>query len=616
MMPTRRRLLQISALTPFMRFTPAWSADAVFKHALTLFDDIKYKADFKNFDYVNAAAPKGGKVRLPAYGTFDSLNPYSLKGDAAAVTVVETLMVASLDEPATRYGLIAESVSYPEDKSSVTFRLRKEARFHDGKPITPEDVIWSFETIKTNLSTQAAYYKNVVKAEQTGENEVTFTFSEKNNRELPSIVSEIPILPKHWWQAFGADGKPRDASASTLEIPLGSGPYKFKTVNPGASIILERVANYWGKDLPVNVGQNNFDEINYVYFRDPTVAFEGFKGDQFDYTLESSSKHWATGYDFPAMKTGACVKEEITLKKVNGMQGFVFNLRKAKFQDVRVRQAFNLAFDFEWSNTNLFYGQYTRARSYFNNSELEAKGLPAPEELALLEPLKDKLPPEVFSAEYANPTNPDATTRRKNLRDASKLFSDAGWNVGQEAGRNVLKNAAGEKLEVEFMLDSPAMERVTLPYKEQLEALGVTITIRTIDDAQYKKRTEAFDYDIIVATFAQSLSPGNEQRFFFGSEEADKNGTENYAGIKSPAIDALIDKLIFAKDRASLVTACRALDRALIWGHYVVPQWFIGYERIAHWNRFGRPEKTPEFNSGFPTIWWWDEAKAKKTAAG
>ena len=615
-MTTRRTLLKLAGLSPLARFSSAFADAPVFSHALTLFDDIKYKPDFKHFDYANPDAPKGGKLRRSMVGTFDSLNTNSLKGDATGVTTNETLSTPALDEPATSYGLIAESFYHPDDISSVTFKLRPEARFHDGKAITPEDVVWSFEALKKNLTTTAAYYKNVLKAEQTGEREVTFTFSEKNNRELPDIVGQLTVLPKHWWTANGPDGKPRDIGASTLEIPLGSGPYKISKVTAGSSIITTRVVDYWGKDLPVNVGQNNFDEITYVYFTDQTVAFEGFKGDQFDFNLETSSKQWATGYEFPAIKAGRCLKKEVTLKQVHGMQAWVLNLRKAKFQDVRVRRAFNLAFDFEWSRANLFYGQYVRSRSFFNNSELEAKGLPSPEELALLEPLRDKLPHEVFTTEYANPTNPDATARRKNLREAAKLLGEAGWNVTAANGKNILKNAAGESLSAEFVLDSPLFERIALPYKEQLEALGISISIRTIDDAQYQKRLQTFDYDIISSVFPQSLSPGNEQRYFWGSEEAGKDGTKNYAGIKNPAIDALIDKLIFSKDRKGLITACRALDRALIWNQYMVPMWYGATERIAYWDRFGIPEKTPDFGLGFPTTWWWDEDKAKKTAAG
>jgi microcin C transport system substrate-binding protein len=615
-MTSRRTLLKLASMAPLLRVVPTWADDRVFSHALSLFGDIKYKPDFTNFDYVNPEAPKAGNLRLSAIGTFDSLNPFSLKGDPAAIYVVETLLKDSLDEPASRYGLIAESVYHPDDSSSVTFRLRPQARFHDGKPITAEDVIWSFDTIKANLTTKAAYYKNVLKAEQTGDHEVTFVFSEKNNRELPSIVGELAILPKHWWLANGSDGKPRDITASTLEMPLGSGPYKFKDVKPGSSVVLERVKDYWGKDLPVNIGQDNFDQIKYVYFQNPLVAFEAFKGDQFDYNFETSSKNWATGYEFPAIKDGRCIKEKVPLKKVNGMQAWVLNERRPQFKDIRVRKAFNLAFDFEWSNTNLFYGQYTRSRSFFNNSELEAKGLPSPEELALLEPLRDKLPPEVFTTEYTNPTNPDATARRKNLREASKLLAEAGWNVTQAGGKNILKNAKGETLNAEIALDNPAFERVALPYKEQLALLGINITVRNVDAEQFVKLKETYNYDIIVGSFGQSLSPGNEQRYYWGSAEADKNGAQNYAGIKDPAVDALIDKVIFAKDRQGLITACRALDRVLIWGYHMVPNWFGGSDRIAYWNRFGRPEKLPDYSEGFPTTWWWDDAKAKKVSAG
>ena len=615
-MTNRRTLLKIMGTSPLVRFAPAFAEDLVFNHAANLYGEYKYPADFKHFDYVNPNAPKGGKLRQWAFGSFDSLNPFTIKGDPTTVSVVETLLTRSLDEAFSEYGLIAEGVSHPPDFSSATFRLRKEARFHDGKQITPEDVIWSFDALKANVPTRAAYYKDVVKAEQTGERDVTFVFSSKDNRELPSILGQLSVLPKHWWMAKDANGKQRDVAASTLEIPLGSGPYQFGKVVAGSSLTLVRTPDYWGKDLPVNVGTNNFDEISIIYFQSPLVAFEGFKGDQFDYYQESLSKNWATGYDFPAVKAGRIIKEEIPLKKVNGMQGWVLNQRRAVFQDIRVRKAFNLAFDFEWSNTNLFYGQYTRARSYFNNSELEAKGLPSPEELVLLEPLRDKLPPEVFTTEYANPTNPDSTARRKNLREASKLLADAGWTIVPEGGKNILKNPKGEILTVEITLDSPAFERVALPYKQQLELLGIGVLVRTIDAEQFVKIKETFNYDVIVNNFGQSLSPGNEQRFFWGSTEADKNGTQNYAGIKDPAIDALIDKVIFAKDRKGLVTATQALDRALIWGYYVVPQWFRAAERIAHWDRFGRPEKTPDYDLGFPSIWWWDEAKAKKVAAG
>ncbi len=611
-MLTRRRLLQLSALSPLVRIYPALAADLNFTHAVSLFDDIKYPADFKNFDYVNAAAPKGGKFRQAVVGSFDSLNNYTVKGDAAGISVLDTLMVESLDEPATHYGLIAQSMAYPEDKSQVVYKLNPAARFHDGKPITPEDVIFSLNTLKANLPNYAGYYKNVEKAEQTGEHEVTFFFTEKNNRELPFIVSELPILPKHWWMAVGADGKPRNTAEASLEIPLGSGPYKIKSVSAGSTIVLERVADYWAKDLPSRVGQNNFDELRYIYYQTPQVAFEGFKGDQSDYQYETSSKQWATGYDFPAVASGKIIKATPTLKQVHGMQAYVLNLRRPKFQDVRVRKAMLLAFDFQWANANLFFGQYQQSRSFFNGSEFEAKGLPSPEELELLTPLKDKLPPEVFTTEYQNPVNGDGAARRKNLQEASKLLTDAGWVAADDGGSHVLKNAKGEVLQVDFALDNPLFERITLPYKEQLELLGFVVTVRTLDQAQIKKIQDQFDYDIIVNTYGQSLSPGNEQRFFWGSSEADKQGSHNFSGIKNEAIDALIEKLVFVKDRKALLAACRALDRALMWNYYMIPHWFTPNERIAYWDRFSKPDKVADYSLGVPTIWWWDEAKAKK----
>ena len=613
-MVTRRRLMQVSALAPFAATPVAVAAEAKFSHGVALLGEPKYPADFKQFDYVNAAAPKGGKWRQAQVESFDSLNVHTIKGDAISLGVLDSLMQRSLDEPYSLYALIAEGISYPEDKSSVTFRLNPAARFHDGKPITVEDVIFSMETLKANLPNSAAYYKNVVKMEKTGEREVTFFFDEKNNRELPFIVSELVVLPKHWWQGTTPDGKKRDTNEASMEPPLGSGPYKYKTVTAGSSVVLERVKDYWAKDLPSQIGQNNFDEMHYSYFQTPQVAFESFKSGSSDYQYESSSKQWATGYDFPAVRDGRVVRAQPVLKQVHGMQAYALNLRRAKFQDVRVRKAMILAFDFQWSNTNLFFGQYQQSRSFFNGSEFEAKGLPSAEELELLNPLKDKLPPEVFTTEYQNPTNGDAVARRKNLQEATKLLKDAGWSAVDESGKRVLKNAAGEKLSVDFVLDNPLFERVTLPYKEQLELLGFTVSIRTLDLAQIKGIKDTFDFDIIVNTIAQSLSPGNEHRYLFGSSEVDKKGSHNYSGIKNEAIDALIEKLIFAKDRKDLTAACRALDRALIWNYYMIPQWFGPYERIAYWDRFGRPDKLPDYVLGIPTTWWFDEAKAKKIA--
>ncbi|MFN0192694.1 MAG: extracellular solute-binding protein [Aestuariivirga sp.] len=615
---SRRSLLKLAALAPaakVVHVSVAAAEEMTFKHALTLFDDVKYPPDFKHFEYVNPQAPKGGKVRFGVVGSFDSLNPYTFKGESIGVAGNETLLTSSLDEPSTEYGLVAKDVWHPEDRSRVVYRLRPEAKFHDGKTITPEDVIWSMTTLRDNHPFYNSYYKNITTAEQSGEGEVTFVFSQTGNRELPLISGQLPVLPKHWWNAKNANGKQRDIKETTLEVPLGSGPYTVANIKPGQSVLLKRVEDYWGKDLPVNLGQNNFAEIEYIFFRDANVAFEAFKSDQYDWRTETSAKMWATGYDFPAIKDKRCIIEEIPLKQVEGMQSWAFNLRREKFADPRVRQAFNYAFDFEWANTNLFYGQYQRSRSYFNNSAMEAKGLPSPGELAILEPLRAQLPPEVFTSEYVNPVNTNATERRKNLREASRLLKEAGWTIGQSGGKSVLANAKGEQFTAEFLLDSPLFERIALPYQQQLELLGIGVRIRTVDSAQYERQTRTFDYDIVVGSFGQSLSPGNEQRDFWGSAAADKQGSRNLVGIKNPAIDEIVDKLIFATDREQLTFACRALDRALIWNHYVVPMWFIPYERTARWDRFGRPGKIPDYSTGFPGIWWWDEERAKKVKA-
>ncbi|MBC8037011.1 MAG: ABC transporter substrate-binding protein [Rhizobiales bacterium] len=614
---TRRSLLKLAGLSPLTKIVGvqvAHAEDRQFRHALTLFSDIKYGPDFRHFDYVNPQAPKGGRVRFGLVGSFDSLNPYTFKGEMAPGATNETLFTRSLDEPSTQYGLAASAVWHAEDHSQVVYRLRPEARFHDGKPMTPGDVIWSMEALRGSHPFYNSYYKNITKAKQTGDHEVTFIFSEAGNRELPLITGELYVLPKHWWTDKNADGKQRDIKETTQEVPLSSGPYKAVEVKTGVSVKLKRVEDYWGKDLPVHIGQDNFDEIEYIYFRDANVAFEAFKGDQYDWRVENSAKYWATGYKSPAISDGRLIKEEIELKNVEGMQSWAFNLRRGKFQDQRVRRAFNFAFDFEWSNPNLFYGQYTRSRSYFNNSEMEAKGLPTPEELAILEPLKDQIPAEVFTAEYKNPVNTTPQDRRKNLREASRLLHEAGWKVMPDGGKSVLKNDKGERLDVEILLDQPIWERIALPYEQQLELLGIGVTIKTIDTAQFERRTQTFDYDIIIGSWGQSLSPGNEQRDFWGSDSAIRNGSRNYVGIQNPAIDRIVDKIIFATDRSGLVAACRALDRVLMWNDYVVPMWYIPHERIARWDRFGRPAKLPDFSDGFPSIWWWDEEKAKTVA--
>ncbi len=616
MLLSRRSLLKLLAAVPglaTLRLAAAAGETAEglrWKHGLSLFGDLKYGPDFRHFDYVKPDAPKGGRVRLFAIGSFDSLNPYSFKGEAAGAvgSIHDRLIKSSLDEPGSEYGLIAEAVAHPDDYSFVAFRLREQARFHDGTPITPEDVIFSMENLKKAHPFYAFYYRDIDKVEQTGEREVRFIFSAKGNRELPQITGQMPVLPKHWWTASGANGKPRSLQNAILEAPLGSAAYRIADFKAGEYITLQRVEDYWARDLPVNVGYDNFDEIHVVYFRDETVAFEAFKADEYDWRDENNSKRWATGYDFPAVQRGDVVLEKFHLKNARGMQAYVLNLRRRKFADARVRQAFNLAFDFEWANRNLFHGQYTRTNSFFANSELAATGLPQGKELELLEQIRDKVPPEVFTQEYRNPVNETPQQQRANLRKAFQLLTAAGWKrQGQW-----LVNDKGEPFKVEFLLVSPAFERIVLPYAKTLNRLGIQTTVRTIDSAQYQRRVKNFDFDIIVGSWGQSLSPGNEQRNYWGSEAASRPGSRNWAGIRNEAVDWLIERIIYAKSREELVAATRALDRVLLWNHYVVPMWHITYERTARWDRFGKPVRIPEHAVGFPDIWWWDEKKAAR----
>lgn len=593
-------------------------SETTWHHALSLVGTPKYPPGFSHFKWTSPDAPKGGLVRIHSIGTFDSLNQFPVKGNSASGLglIYDTLMANSPDEPSAEYGLIAEAVSYPDDYSSVTFRLRSQTRFHDGEPVKPEDVIFSFKAITKVSPNWKFYYKNVVRAEKTGANEVTFSFDVKGNRELPQIVGQLVVLPKHYWTAKDADGKQRDLGRTTLEQPLGSGPYKVGEVKPGRSLTYERVADYWAKDLPVVKGQWNFDAMRIEYFRDSTVAFEAFKAGQLDYYQETSSKNWATAYKFKAINKGWVKKEAIPLKRSAPMQAFVLNLRRKKFADPRVRRAFNLVYDFEWSNKNLFYGQYKRVGSYFENSELASKGLPDGREKEILEALRtkfpDQVPGEALTKEYGNPDNSTRNAFRQNLRRATQLLKKAGWSIRDGALTN---NSSGEKMEVEFLIVSPAFERVILPYIQNLKRLGIKSTLRLIDSSQYRARLDNFDYDIVTGTFPQSESPGNEQRDFWGTAAADKNGSRNLIGIKNPAIDKLIDMIIFAKTRAELVAVTHALDRVLLWHHYLVPQWFSPDARIAYWDRFGRPETLPSQTPAFTQVWWLDRARAEKLKA-
>ncbi len=591
------------------------AAKTVRQHALSLVGNPKFSADFKHFDWVNADAPKGGRVRQWAMGGFDSLNAFSVKGeDAAGVGLIyDQLMTNSPDEPSTEYGLVAAWVSHPDDYGSVTFGLRPEARWHDGKPITADDVIFSLDALKKANPRYAFYYKNVVKAEKTGDHEVTVTFDMKGNRELPVIVGQINVLPKHFWTANGADGQPRDITKSSLEMPLGSGPYKIKSVDPGRGIVYERVKDWWAKDLPVTRGQWNFDEIAYTYFRDDVPAFEAFKAGHIDVRSENSANRWATQYGFDAVTKGLVKKEALKHARVAPMQAFAFNTRRPQFKDVRVRRAFNLAFDFDMLNKSFFYDQYVRVGSYFANSELASSGLPQGRELEILNAVKDQIPPEVFTTEFKNPAG--GADFRNNMREAVKLFEAAGWT--QKGGK--LVNAAGETLKAEFLLVQPDFERIVLPYIDNLKRLGVEATARIVDTSQYKRRTDDFDFDIVIDNFGQSHSPGNEQRDYWGSESAKRPGSQNSIGIEDKAIDTLVDRVIAATNREDLVAATRALDRVLLWNFFVVPQWYYPFDRIAHWDVFGRPEKAPsQAPASVLQTWWIDPAReaAVKSATG
>jgi microcin C transport system substrate-binding protein len=628
---SRRTLLRSGAATlavpattliePLGRITgqagEASANDKEWRHGLSLFGDLKYPAGFTQFDYVNPKAPKGGAVRLGGFGTFDNFNIVvsGVKGTLAAGVneTYDTLMVSASDEVSTEYGLLAEAVAHPADFSAVTYRLRAAVKWHDGKPVTPEDVIFSLQAFQKHHPMLSAYYRHVVKAEKTGDRDVTFTFDGPGNRELPQIVGQLNVLPKHWWEGTDASGKKRDVSATTLEIPLGSGAYRIKEFVAGRTIVLERVKDYWGKDLNVNVGRDNFDEMRYEYFRDSIVALEAFKGDALDWRSENSAKNWATAYDFPAVKDKRVVLEEFPNRASGRMQGFVLNTRRDKFKDPRVRLAFNYAFDFEEMNKQLFFGQYQRINSYFEGTELASSGLPEGKELEILETVRSKVPPDVFTKPFKNPVGGTPDNVRANLREATRLLREAGYEIRNQK----LTNAkTGETFSIEFLTSDPNSERFVLFYKPALERLGIAVSVRTVDEAQFINRERNWEFDSVTAVWGQSLSPGNEQRDFWGSPAADRVGSRNYAGIKDPAIDELIERIIFAKDRAELVAACKALDRVLLWNHFVVPQFTYNKVRSARWDRFGRPEKLPEYGaSSFPTIWWWDAERAAKTGS-
>ncbi len=583
-------------------------------HGLAMHGDLKYPPDFKHFDYVNPNAPKGGSLRMSADGTYDTLNGFALKGVPAGGIglMYDTLMTSADDEAFAQYGLLAETVEVPADRSWAIFNLRPQARFHDGAPITADDVVFTFDLIRSKGHPQLRfYYSSIAKVERLAERRVKFTFNEGGNRELPLIIGQQPILPKHYWET-------RDFERATIEPPVGSGPYRIDSFEPGRDITYRRDPNYWGRDLPVNVGRYNFDTIRYDYYRDPAVEFEAFKAGQYDFRPENTARNWAVGYDFPAVRRGLVKKEEIEHHRPMGMQGYTYNTRRPLFADPRVRRALAYAFDFEWTNQRLFFGSYTRSESYFSNSELAATGLPKDEELALLEKHRGQIPEEVFTTPYSAPRTDGSGMARDNLLTGLKMLEEAGWKVRPEDG--VMVDGTGQPVVFEILLNNPAFERITGPFVRNLKRLGIEAQIRTVDTAQYKNRIDNWDFDLTVWAWGQSLSPGNEQRSYWSTQSADTPGSRNLAGIKNPVIDELIELLIAAPDRTSLVNRTRALDRVLLWGHYVIPHWHVRVDRVAYWDKFEHPGVIPD--AGYQIETWWVDpsreglvARAKTQAA-
>ena len=592
--------LLLTASAALLFSFPVLAQDAAPIHGMALHGAPKYAADFQHLDYVNPDAPKGGTLRMSAVGTFDSLNGYIIKGSPAAglSLIYETLLQQTEDEPFTAYGLLAETMEVPEDRSWVIFNLRPQAKWHDGKPVTADDVIWSFNALTTEGAPfYKAYYHNVKSVEALSPTKVKFTFDMAGNLELPLIVGQMPILPKH----FYTDGTHK-FNESFLTAPLGSGAYKVGKITPGRSIEYDRVTDWWGKDLPINKGKYNFDKITYEYFRDSNVLLEAFFADQFDFRQENTAKLWATAYGAPPVKDGRITKKTIEHKLPQGYQGFIYNTRRPIFKDRAVREALAYAFDYEWSNKSFAYDSYKRTRSFFSNSEMEAKGLPDGRELEILEQFRDKLPPEVFTTEY-NPPKTDASgNNRANLKKAADILDAAGWKVGADG----IRSKDGLKLQFEYLDDNPQFERWIMPMMKNLEKIGVKGTFRTVDPAQYQNRMNEYDFDMTSGLFGQSNSPGNEQREFWGSDRVTVPGSRNLIGVNDPVVDELIKQIVSAPTREELVVRTRALDRVLQWGFYGISNWHMPAWRIAYWNRFGQPAKNPEF--GLPVVeTWWSE---------
>ena len=573
----------------------------------------KYPADFKHYDYVNPQAPVGGTLDQVAIGTYDSFNPFIVRGTPAAGLalqggglIYDTLMDQSPDEAGTSHGLIAEAIRYPSDFSSATFRLAPKAKWHDGEPITVDDVIWSFQKQKELHPFWNGYYRSVVKAERTGDREVTFTFDQTGNRELPNIMGDLTVLPKHWWEGKDASGKQRDISQPTNEMPLGSGPYEIASSQIGQSITWKRVPDYWGKDNPTRVGRYNYGTIKYFYFRDANSAWEAFKkGGLDDYRVENRASRWAEGYNFPAVQNGRVIRKTFKLDRIQPMQAYVFNTRLPKFQNRRVREAFTLAFNFEEMNRKLFYGAYARTTSYFQNSELASSDLPGEAELKYLEPLRGKIPDEVFDETFNLPNYSDPSKERDYLRQANDLLLSAGY---ERKGTQLVDSRTGKPLSVEFLGADPTSELIFSPLVRSLQRLGIKASIEIVDPTQYIDRIRNFNFEMTTDLFGQSESPGNEQRDFWSSQAAKSPGSRNTIGIENPAVDQLVNDIIYAPDRPSLVAASRALDRVLLWEYYVIPQYFTPNVRLAYWSTLVLPEKQPGYLGIDPFSWWTQDA--------
>lgn len=593
----------------------AAKAEGEWRTVSSLIGKSKYAEKFERYDHVNPNAPKGGTLNGIAIGTFDSFNPFIVRGTPAAGLTpfpgglpYDTLMAQSVEEAGTSYPLIAEAFKYPEDYSSATYRINPKARFQDGKQITSEDVIWSFNALKSNHPLYNQYFHNVTEVVALSELEVKFSFDQKNNRELPHIIGDLPVLPKHWWEGTDANGDKRDITAPTLEPPLGSGPYRVKSFKPGSEVVWERIEDYWATELPVKLGRENFGEYRYTYFLDQNAAWQGFtKGGLDDYRPENRSQKWAKEYNFPAVTAGDVLRNEFPTASGEPMQAFYINTRLDKFKDRRVREALTIAFDFESMNRTLFFDLYSRTDSYFEGGELAATGLPTGLELEILEQYRDKIPDEVFEKPFELPVySGDNREDRKLLSRAFNLLREAGFTrKGSQ-----LVDAGGKVFKIEFLGDDPTDSRITAPYIEQLRKLGIDASLRIIDASQYVNRVRNFDFEIVGAVFRQSFSPGNEQREYWSSVAADAVGSRNLSGIKDPVIDELVEKIIFAKDRTELVATTRALDRILLWNFYAVPQWHNPEIWLAWWNKFGMPETQPLYVGVDIDSWWIDADKA------